>query len=821
MKRFFIYMAWLIGGGFVVGMAVVAFMAMIAYTQLPNLTLLTQYQPKVPLRIFSAEGELIGEFGVERRQVVRIQDVPKLMKNAILAAEDARFYEHNGVDLVGVGRALIANLKGHKQGAGTITMQVAREFFLTREKKISRKVTEILLAYRIEAALSKDQILELYINQINLGQRAYGFAAAAQIYFGKALSELNPAEAAMLAGLPQAPSKANPIVNPKRAVERRNYILSRMLQLNFITREQYDAGIREPATSEHVVVDVNRHTEYVSEMVRQALFENFGDAAYEKGYQVYTTINKTSQEAAYQSVYRGVMDYDARHGYRGPERFFNLPDHNIEEAEAALEKIFADEKVIDHEILRPAVVLSATANHVRAILADGSGVDIQGNGLNFVRRALGSGAPNTIRLRRGALIRVVKEAEGHWRIAQLPAVEAALVSISPEDGAIQALVGGFDFNLNKFNHVTQADRQPGSSFKPFIYSAALEKGFSPATIINDSPLSIDDGANGTWEPKNYDGHYEGPMKMRTGLMKSKNMVSIRILQSITPEYAQNYIKKFGFSPQKHPPYLTMALGAGTVTPLQMANAYSVFANTGFRITPHLITKVLDQKGEVLWSPNYVRVGKDAPRAIDARNAFVMTDMLKDVIRAGTAAKAKKLGRSDLAGKTGTTNESRDAWFCGYNASVVSIAWIGFDQPHSLGAKETGGAAALPIWMNYMAYALKGVPEKHYPLPEGIESIGGDYYYQEFPPHAAHPDTEDIDNMDNEGVDGEAPAEIYGPQKGDSSSPDAVQHDLKRDPEYDPESGGGPSGVVRGRGGANPAAPGERSIWRHGGGADEQ
>lgn len=763
MKRFLVYLAWVVGGSCVVGAAVVGFMAMIAYTQLPSLSLVTNYQPKVPLRIFSAEGTLIGEFGVERRQLVHIQDVPKLMKNAILAAEDARFYEHRGVDFVGVGRAILANLRGHQQGAGTITMQVAREFFLTREKKISRKVNEILLAYRIEAALSKDQILELYINQIHLGQRSYGFAAAAQTYFGKTLKDLTPAEAAMLAGLPKAPSRDNPIANPKRALERRNYILQRMFQLHFITQDEYETATKEPAVPDQAGADVNRHSEYVSEMVRQALFDNFGEAAYEKGYQVYTTIHKAEQEAAYSAVRRGVMEYDYRHGYRGPEHFFTLPE-GLEETESTIEKIFAgkvDEKsVVDHEDLRPAIVLNANANHVRAMLPDGETIELQGNGLRFARRALGSSAPSTIRLRRGALIRVMKEKES-WVISQMPNVEAALVSLSPADGSIHALVGGFDFSHNKFNHATQAERQPGSSFKPFIYSAALEKGFSPATIINDAPLSIDDGSNGAWEPKNYDGHYEGPMKMRTALMKSKNMVSIRILQSITPSYAQEYIKHFGFSPKKHPAYLTMALGAGMVTPLQMANAYAVFANQGFRITPHLITKVLDQRGEVLWEPPYVSVGKNAPRAIDARNAFIMTDMMKDVVRAGTAAKAMKLGRTDLAGKTGTTNDSNDAWFCGFNGSLVAISWIGFDQPRSLGPKETGGAAALPIWMSYMAQALKGVPEKDYSMPDGIVEAG-DYYYQEFPPHSGGGDHEGEEGMVEEDLSGEGAAEILGP-----------------------------------------------------------
>ncbi|HWP86721.1 MAG TPA: penicillin-binding protein 1A, partial [Burkholderiales bacterium] len=651
--------------------------------QLPDLTIITDYQPRVPLRVYSAEGLLIGEFGEERRAVVKIDAVPKQMREAILAAEDERFYQHGGVDYVGVLRAALSNFMsgGARQGASTITMQVARNFFLTKEKTVTRKFNEMLLAFKIEHSLSKDQILELYVNQIYLGQRAYGFAAAAQIYFGKSLDQLTIAEMAMLAGLPKAPSSFNPVVNPKRAKLRQQYVLRRMRELDFITDEQWHTADKQTLAVKKLVNDFAVKAEHFAEMVRQVMFERFQDDVYTRGFRVYTTLSATHQNAAYAAVRAGVMDYDRRHGYRGAESYVELgPKPTEEDFEDALQ----DESESDD--IAPALVLDASPRAVKVYRKGGETLEISGDGLKFAQKMLGDKAPANQRLRRGAIIRIQKDDKGHWLVTQLPQVEAALVSVTPADGAIRALVGSFDFARNKYNHITQALRQPGSSFKPFIYSAALEKGFTPATIINDAPLVFDASQTGSepWEPHNFDGKFEGPMRMRTALVKSKNLVSVRILQAITPQYAQDYITRFGFDAKYHPPYLTMALGAGNVTPLQMVGGYSVFANGGFRVTPHFIVRIEDLKGNVITQAKPVQAGETAERAIDARNAFIMSNMLQDVVKMGTATRALQLGRTDLAGKTGTTNEFVDAWFCGFGSGLVAVAWIGFDNPHTLG-----------------------------------------------------------------------------------------------------------------------------------------
>src|SRR6266496_2884718 len=647
-------------------------------------------------------------------------EVPDVMKKAILAAEDERFYSHGGVDYISVLRAAATNVaSGSQQGAGTITMQVARNFFLTREKTITRKLREVLLAWKIEANLTKDEILQLYINQIFLGQRAYGFAAAAQIYFGKSLKDVTAAEAAMLAGLPKAPSAFNPVSNPRRAKTRQLYVLHRMHELRFLNDDQYREAQSAPLVVRQGLREViPTHAEYVAEMARQVVFDAYGEDAYTKGLTVYTTIRKADQEAAYAAMRRGVLDYDRRHGYRGPEAFVSLPD-DASERDAVLEKVFQDAAESDGFV--PAVVLEATSADVKAVLVDGETVDVTGDGLRFVARSLGDKAAASTRIRRGAVIRLMREDKGRWGIVQMPQVESAFVSIRPSDGALLSLVGGFDFERNKFNHITQAQRQPGSAFKPFIYSAALEKGFTPATVVNDAPLYFDAAQTGSepWEPKNYDGKYEGPMRLRTALMKSKNLVTVRVMQAIGPKYAQDYISRFGFDPRLHPAYLPMALGAGAATPLQMLAAYSIFANGGYRITPYLIDRFVDSRGNVLSNAQPVAATEGAERAIDPRNAFIMTTMMRDVVRAGTAARAMQLGRQDLAGKTGTTNDNVDAWFCGFNASMVAIAWIGFDQPKTLGTNETGAVAALPIWMNFMGKMLMGVPELPLLPPEGV------------------------------------------------------------------------------------------------------
>lgn len=742
---------------FAMGLALTALVALatvLIYPELPSLEALTDYRPKIPLRVYSEEGQLIAEFGEERRAFVKIKDVPTELKQAILAAEDERFYQHGGIDTLGVLRAAIANAtaRGAKEGASTITMQVARNFFLSSEKTLKRKLSEALLAIKIEHSLSKDQILELYINQIYLGQRAYGFAAASQVYYGKPLNKLNTAEFAMLAGLPKAPSRYNPHVNPKRATQRQQYVLRRMHEIHFINDEQYKAALAQPLRLRQSRQTHELSAEYVAEIVRQMMFARYKDDIYKSGLKVYTTIRKASQEAANEAVLNGILDYDRRHNYRGPEGSIALDSAGSASMEAFLDDAMSD--IDEFHTLVPAVVLEASPKLIRAYRKNGGMIEISGKDLQQVQKALGEKAPAKLKIRRGSLIRI-REIKDKWQIAQLPQVEAALIGLNPANGAVHALVGGFDFNRNKFNHVTQAWRQPGSSFKPFIYSAALEKGFTPASMIEDEPLMLsaaETGSGQAWEPHNFDNEYEGPMRMRTALTKSKNMVSIRILQTISVGYARDYITRFGFAAKDHPPYPAMALGAGAVTPWQMANAYAVFANGGYRVTPHLISKIVDAKGNIIEQAKPIIAGHNAPRVIDPRNAFIMTSMMQDVARIGTAAKARELGRYDLAGKTGTTNNHVDGWFAGYNPKQVAIAWIGFDQPKSLGGQETGGRAALPMWISYMAKVLRGSPDMPYQIPDGIVSIkinpatgeqaaeneSGlyEYFYREFPPPIA-------------------------------------------------------------------------------------
>jgi penicillin-binding protein 1A len=708
---------------------------LVARQRLPSIAALTDYRPKIPLRIYTADHVLIGEFGEERRDVVHIAEVPRYMKQAILAIEDARFYDHGGVDLAGIARASLAALSnGHAtQGASTITMQVARNFFLSSEKTFTRKIYEMMLAYKIEQELTKDQILEVYMNQIYLGQRAYGFASAARIYFGKDLRQVTLAEAAMLAGLPKAPSAYNPVVNPARAKVRQQYILQRMLELGDITQAQYDAAVNEPlVVAKTTVQQFSVHAEYVAEMVRQSMYAQYRDEAYTRGLNVVTTIDSADQANAYRALRRGLMSYDARRGYRGPEGFIDLPA-----AGSAREQAIADALAShpDNGDVAAGVVVSATPREVHAMLANTSTVTITGEGLRFAAPALGTKSSQAARIRPGAIVRVMKRDDGQWAIVQLPQVEGAFISIAPADGAIRSLVGGFDFNKNKFNHVTQAWRQPGSSFKPFIYSASLDKGLGPATMINDAPLFFSAAQTGgtPWEPKNYGGGFDGPMTMRTALQKSRNLVSIRILAHIGTHYAQDYITRFGFDAERHPAYLPMALGAGLVTPLQMAGAYSVFANGGYRVNPYLIAEVTDQQGIVLARAQPIVAEQNAPRAINEANAYITNSLLQSVAQRGTGAKSNQLGRKDLGGKTGTTNESRDAWFAGYQHTLAAIAWVGYDSPRSLGDRETGGGVALPIWMDYMREALKGVPPYEMPMPSDVVTLGGELYIDGFEP----------------------------------------------------------------------------------------
>ena len=726
-------LGWLLGlaaAGVAAVALVVAVALAVAYPNLPDISELSDYRPKLPLRIYSSDGVLLGEFGEERRNLTPIGNIPKVMKDAVLAIEDSRFYSHGGVDYKGVLRAALANLGRVKsQGASTITMQVARNVYLSSEKTFTRKIYEILLTFKLEHLLSKDQILEIYMNQIFLGNRAYGFAAASESYYGKPLKSVSIAEAAMLAGLPKAPSAYNPIANPNRARARQLYIIERMEENGFITSEQAEAAKKEELKIRSGLDSSRIHAEYVAETVRQLVYAQYGDEAYTRGLNVTTTIKATHQDVAYKALRRGIMDYERRQIYRGPEKFIELPARQKEMEDAI------DDALVDHPDngdVMSAVVLDANPKKITAVRQNGDAVEIVGEGLRPAQSGLAEKAPPNIKIRRGALIRVVKTPKNTWEITQLPEVEGAFVAMDPRDGAIQAMVGGFDFEKNKFNHVSQAWRQPGSSFKPFIYSAALEKGFTGATIVNDAPLFFDAGVTGgqPWEPKNYDGKFEGLMSLRTALAKSKNMVSIRILQAVGAQNAQEWVARFGFDAEKHPAYLTMALGAGSVTPLQMVTGYSVFANGGYRVNPWLIAQITDQKGKVLVAKQTMPLD-DSVRAIDARNAFLMNSLLQEVTRTGTAGKAQSLKRTDIAGKTGTTNDSMDAWFAGYQPTLAAVTWIGYDTPRKLGDRETGGGLSLPVWIGFMESALKGVPMAEFTPPPGVVNVGGEWFYEEF------------------------------------------------------------------------------------------
>ena len=731
--RLVVAVAGLAAAGVVSVLMAVGIALAVAYPNLPDVTGLADYRPKLPLRVLTAEGQLIGEFGEERRNLLTINEIPEVMKNAVLAIEDARFFEHSGVDYRGMIRAALANLRQAKsQGASTITMQVARNVYLSAEKSYTRKIYEVLLTFKLEHMLTKEQILEIYMNQIFLGQRAYGFSSAAQIYFGKALKDVTVAEAAMLAGLPQAPSAYNPVRNPRRARARQLHIIDRMVENRFITAEQAEEAKSEELRLRPVGSTTQVHAEFVAEMVRQSIVSQYGEEAYTRGLVVTTSLKQAEQVAAYRAVRQGVLDYERRQFYRGPELFIDLPSDKTALDEAVDDALTERP---DNDDLLSAVVLEVGPKRVLAVRQDGEPFEITGEGLKPVQSGLSDKAGPNIKIRPGAVIRVVQTGDKTWRITQLPDVESAFVAMDPRTGKVIALVGGFDFQKSKFNHVTQAWRQPGSSFKPFIYSAALEKGLTPMTVVNDAPLFYSADATGgkPWEPKNYDGQFEGPMSVRRALAKSKNMVSIRVLQLVGTKSAQDWVARFGFPPERHPPYLTMALGAGAVTPMQMTTGYAVFANGGHRVTPVLITRVVEQRGKVLFDEPPKAVDASS-QVIDERNAFIMSSLLQEITRTGTAARAQAtLKRPDVYGKTGTTNDSMDAWFVGYHPSLVATAWVGYDTPRNLGSRETGGGLSLPIWIDYMAEALKGVPVVEYKPPSGVIRVGGDWYYEEFGP----------------------------------------------------------------------------------------
>jgi len=703
---------------------------------LPDLSAMVDYKPKIPLRVYTSDGVLIGEFGQERREFVAIKEIPLIQKQALLAIEDSRFYEHGGVDFKGVARALIADLAGGmKQGASTITMQVARDFYLTKEKVMSRKLTEVMLAYKIERTLSKDQILELYMNQVYLGQRAYGFSSAARIYFGKALKDVTIAQAAMLAGLPQAPSTVNPVVNATRAKARQMLVLKRMHDLKYITDAQFQGAQAEDLKVRMDGQSFSTKAQYVAEMVRQSMVAQFKDDTYTRGINVTTTIIAAEQDAAYDALRSNVLAYDQRHGYRGPEGVVELVPKAGERQkgiEVALQQHPASDKLLS------AVALAVTPQSVRAALSNGDQIDLKGEGLRWAAAGLATKAAPALKIRPGSILRVAQDTKGKWGISQLPNVGSAFVALNNQTGAYRALVGGFDFNASQFNHATQAWRQPGSSIKPFIYSAALEKGFSPATEVNDAPLMLSSTETGgqPWTPQNDDDVYDGAITLRRALAMSKNVAAVRLLRAITPQYAHDFLPRFGFDAAKHPVNYTLALGTGSVTPLQMAGAYSVFANGGFAVSPYFIQRVSDARGAVLFEAKPEAVAQEADRVLDARNAFVTTSMLHEVTVSGTAAASQKLGRNDLAGKTGTSSEAVDGWFAGYSGNTTAVAWMGFDDPQSLGGREFGATLALPIWMDYMAVALKGRPPYQMPQPAAVSQIQGDWVWDEFQGNAA-------------------------------------------------------------------------------------
>ena len=732
------FLGWTVAlsGTLVVSGALVGIVAYeVASSRLPPLTSLTDYKPKLPMQVFSADGLLIGEYGSEKRTVVSYSNFPEKMRQAILAAEDDDFFTHHGIDLFGVARAVLANVKtgGRGQGASTITMQLARTTFLSRERSFVRKFYEVLLTLRIEQQLSKSQIFEIYANQIFLGQRSYGFATAAQTYFGKPLSELTIGQMAMLAGLPKAPARDNPIANPERAKQRQRYVLSRMRTLGFITEPEYQAALNEELKLHTDRPTFPLHAQWASEMARALVADQFKEDAYTGGLKVYTTIRAKDQQAANAAVQRAVFAYDRKQGYRGPESMVDLKTADELEREERIEEAVA--QAGDVGKLLSAVVLKVTPQAVTVSRGRGVSFDISGQGLAFVNTWLNPKAPANRQLRPGAVVRITEGQHG-WEITQAPEVEAAMITIDTNDGAIRAMVGGYDFSRSKFNRATQSIRQPGSVLKPFIYSAALEKGFMTSTVVNDAPIILDPATTGNqlWEPKNYGGGYDGPMTLRNALARSKNMVSIRILQDIGVDYAQDYLGRFGIRPERNPAYLTMALGAGSVTPMQIATGMATFANGGYRLEPYLIDRITDTTGREVAKANPVQSGDENALIIDPRNAFLMDSMLKTVAQSGTAARVtKELKRKDLAGKTGTTNDSRDAWFAGYATGVAGVAWLGYDRPRSLGERETGGGLALPIWIDYLKEVLPEVPQKERPVPHGVVQVNGEYYLDEAQP----------------------------------------------------------------------------------------
>ena len=752
--------------GLMLGLAIfttglIAIAILVTYPKLPPLDSLQHYQPKMPLTVYSADGQIIGVYGEQRREFTKINDFPDILKNAVIAAEDKRFYEHWGVDLWGIARAAISNIVagGVQSGASTITQQVAKNFYLSSERTFTRKFNEALLAYKIEQSLSKDKILELYFNQIYLGQRAYGFASAAQIYFNKNVKDLTLAEAAMLAGLPKAPSAYNPIVNPERAKLRQTYILNNMLEEGMITSQQRDDALKEELHYERFVQKIDQNALYVAEMVRQELYEKYGEEAYTQGFHVYTTVNTANQRVATEALRKVLRNFDRGSSYRGAENYIDLSKtDNVEET---VSQYLSTLYTVDKRV--PAVVLEASRKAVQVQLPNGRKITLDTKSLGFAAKAVNNEKMGEDRIRRGSVIRLKNIGKG-WTVVQEPLLQGALVSLNAKTGAVQALVGGYDYHSKTFNRATQAMRQPGSTFKPFVYSAALAKGMTASTMINDAPITLPGkGANGgMWSPKNSDGRYSGYITLRQALTASKNMVSIRILMSIGIGYTQQYAQRFGFKPSELPASLSIALGTGETTPLRIAEAYSVFANGGYKISAYVIDKIYDSQGRLKAQMQPLVAGENAPQVIDPRNAYIMYKIMQDVVRAGTARGATALGRSDIAGKTGTTNDNKDAWFVGFNPKVVTAVYVGFDKPRSMGRAGYGGTIAVPVWVDYMRYALKGTENKGMKAPEGIVSNGGEYYMKE------RLTTSSDLALENGGV---APRPISQPSKRTSQSSD--------------------------------------------------
>lgn len=720
-KCFFL---WLLSLGLLAAICVSIFIFYLS-SQLPSVTSLRDVQLQVPLRIFSKDGGLIAEFGEQRRVPVKIENIPPTLINAVLATEDHRFYEHAGVDFVGLSRAAYHVIsEGTKsQGGSTITMQVARNFFLSRKKSYLRKINEILLAIKIESLLSKNEILELYLNQVFFGYRAYGVAAAAEVYYGKTLDELNLAEAAMIAGIPKAPSTINPLANPTAAKARRNHVLERMLSVGFITPSEYETAKQTSIETKYHGRAIEVSAPYVAEMVRQELAETLGNDVYTTGLQVYTTIDSHLQTLANQSLRQGIMAYDKRHGYRKPKKMLSTSAENWPKELSAIQT---------SGDLIPAAVTKVAHQSIDFILANGQTGTINWDGLSWAKPALSNGRfghpPKTAAqvASQGQVIYITQQEDGAWQLDQMPEVEGAFVALNPNDGAVLALTGGFDFNRSKFNRVTQAELQPGSNFKPFVYTAALDKGFTTASIINDAPVVLPDTSQEKlWRPQNENRQFNGPTRFREGLVRSRNLVSIRVLQTIGIPYTIDYLKRFGFDTKKIPQGPSLALGTANLTPLAVAQGYSVFANGGFRVKPFFIDRIENVNGDVIFkeAPSIACdfcPPPQAPRVIEAQTIYIIDDMLKDVIQRGTGRGAKRLGRQDIAGKTGTTNNHMDAWFSGYNRDIVATVWVGFDSPQSL--NEYAANVALPIWTNFMEIALKDLPERHLAEPPGIITV---------------------------------------------------------------------------------------------------